>query len=203
MPALPPETTGGTGVLIRLRRNGFSAFPPRCFRDEVVPLRVPGRELVLACGPEAMRGVLSSQSAEFERLKMGRRVLGPIVGDGILVSEGELWKRRRRAMAPAFTPRTVPTLARHIAACADEAVRALPASGPLDMFSFTQRLALDIAAVTMFSMTSTSFGQALRGMVTEYMTGVGRPGPVDFLLPMGIPTLTDWRRSRFRRRWGH
>ncbi|NHO33873.1 cytochrome P450 [Acetobacter fallax] len=201
MPSLPSESMGGLGVLIRLRRNGFSAFPQRCFVDSVVPLKALGRPLVLACGPEAMKAVLSVQSDEFQRLKMGRRVLSPIVGEGILVSEGDIWKRRRRAMAPAFTPRMVPTLARHIAVCAAEAVGRLPADGLVNVFAFTQRLALDIAAVTMFSMTSEPFGLALRTMVTDFMTGIGQPRPSDFLLPLRMPTVPGWRRHRFRRRW--
>ncbi|WP_338077451.1 cytochrome P450 [Acetobacter oeni] len=201
MPPLPSESTGGLGVLIRLRWNGFSAFPARCFTENVVSLNALGRPLVLPCGPEAIKAVLSTQSQDFQRLKMGRRVLGPIVGDGILVSEGAVWKRRRRAMAPAFTPRAVPTLARHIAVCAEAAVRGLPSVGAVDVFAFTQRLALDIAAVTMFSMTSAPFGVALRDMVTDFMTGIGQPRPSDFLLPPGIPTVLAWRRRRFRRRW--
>lgn len=201
MPPLPPDDITGLGVLFRLKRNGFSAFPPRGFHDSMVPLRALGRPLILASGPDAVKAVLSTQSDQFQRLKMGRRVLSPIVGDGILVSEGQTWRRQRRAMAPAFTPRAVPTLARHIAFCADRVVRQLPTGSAVDLFGVTQRLALDIAAVTMFSMTSQAFGESLRRMVTEFMGGIGQPRPADFLLPPWCPTPLDGRRRRFRQRW--
>ncbi|BCK76706.1 cytochrome P450 [Acetobacter aceti NRIC 0242] len=201
MPHLPSDDITGLGVLFRLKQNGFGAFPARCFYEPVLSLRALGRPLVVAAGPEAIKAVLSTDAASFQRLRMGRRVLSPIVGEGILVSEGAVWRRQRKAMAPAFTPRTVPTLARHIAACADMTLPRVSMEKPVDVFSLTQTLALDIAAVTMFSMTSETFGTQLRTMVTSFMSGIGQPRPADFLLPPSVPTLTDWRRKRFRRRW--
>ncbi|MFT8804484.1 MAG: cytochrome P450 [Acetobacter aceti] len=201
MPALPSDDITGLGVLFRLKRNGFGAFPERCFHEPVLSLRALGKPLVIAAGPEAIKAVLATEAASFQRLRMGRRVLSPIVGEGILVSEGDVWRRQRRAMAPAFTPRTVPTLARHIAACADTTLLRISIEKPVDVFALTQTLALDIAAMTMFSMTSETFGVTLRRMVTSFMSGIGQPRPADFLLPPSVPTLTDWRRKHFRRRW--
>lgn len=201
MPAPAPDNVSGLGVLTRLRRNGFAAFPSRCFQEQVVSLRALGRSLVLASGPDAVQAVLATDAASFQRLRMGRRVLGPIVGEGILVSEGETWRRQRKAMAPAFTPRVVPTLARHIASCADASLPVVEVCRPVDVFALTQTLALDIAAVTMFSMTSASFGAALRQMVTGFMNGIGQPRPSDFLLPSAVPSVADWRRARFRKQW--
>ncbi|MBO1359941.1 cytochrome P450 [Acetobacter sacchari] len=201
MPSLPPDSISGFGVLTRLRRNGFSAFPERCFREPVVSLRVPGKSLVLASGPEAMKALFIGQATTFRRLRMGRRVLGPIVGDGILVSEGVVWRERRKAMAPAFTPRAVAALTPHIAASTEKALQTLHDDGVVDIFAFMQILALDIAAVTMFSMASERFNASLREMVTSFMAGIGRPRPADFLLPQSAPTVTDWRRARFRKRW--
>jgi cytochrome P450 len=51
---------------------------------------------------------------DYVRPPSGRRVLDPIVGRGLLTSEGELWRRQRRAMAPAFTPRNVSIMVHHI-----------------------------------------------------------------------------------------
>jgi cytochrome P450 len=195
------DRAGGLGVLAALRRNGYSAFPRRCLDEPVVSLRALGRPLLLAAGPEAMQGVLVAQAGQYQRMRVGQRVLSPIVGRGLLVSEGETWRRQRRVMAPAFTPRGVPVLAGHIAACADRACRGLDTDRPVDLFSTMRRLALDVAAVSMFSLDIGAFDQPLRDAVTCFMTGIGTPRPSDFLLPPGMPTLLGWRRRRFRRRW--
>jgi cytochrome P450 len=203
MPPLASDDIGGLGVLTTLRRNALSAFPARCLDEPVVQMRMPGRRLVVACGAEAAKQVLQTCAEDYGRVPAGRRVLGPIVGRGLLVSEGEAWRRQRRAMAPAFTPRTLPMMAGHVMQVADAAVARLEASAgaPVDLLEAMQRLSLDIAATTMFSLEASDFGPQLRAMITRYMTALGRPAPEDFLLPAWAPTPLALRRVLFRRRW--
>ena len=203
MPRMASDHVGGIGVILALRRNAFSAFPPRCLDEPVVKLRVAGRHLVLAASPEAIRHVMITHAEDYVRLALGRRVLGPIVGRGLLVSEGETWRRQRRAMAPAFTPRNVPIMARHIVRCTEVACRRLEGARgtPVDMLHELQILSLEIAATSLFSMEASTFGSELREMVSKYMDTVGRLYPTDVLLPDGVPTLLRARRALFRRRW--
>ena len=205
VPPLAPADVGGLRVLLRLGRNALAAFPRSCLDQPVVRLSMPrmAPALVLASAPDAMRQVLQTDAASYGRLQAGKRVLGPIVGRGLLVSEGEAWRRQRRAMAPAFTPRAVPVLAGHIAACAQAACQQLEAGGdgPVDLLAIMQRLALDIAAVSMFALETAAFGGELRAMVSGYMTTIGRPSASDFLLPAGVPTPLGARRALFRWRW--
>lgn len=204
-PPLPPPARpgiGGLGVLNALRRNGYSAFPARCLDEPVVRLRLPWGDLVIASGAEAIGQVLHGNAEGYARLAAGRRILGPIVGRGLLTAEGAAWRRQRKMMAPAFTPRTVPVLAAHIMRCGETTCAALAADdGPVDLLAAMQALALEIGAVSMFSLESASFDAEMRAMVTSYMRGVGRPRPSDFLLPPGVPTPIAARRRAFRRRW--
>ncbi len=204
-PPLPPlarNDIGALGVLWGLRRNGFSSFPARCLTEPVLRLPMPGGTLVLATAPYAIGQILQTGAQNYARLPAGRRILGPIVGRGLLTSEGAAWRRQRKMMAPAFTPRTVPVLAGHIMRCTEAACADLEATrGPVDLLSAMQALALEIGAVSMFSLHSEGFDAELRAMVTRYMSGVGRPRPSDFLLPAGVPTPIALRRHLFRRRW--
>src|SRR5215813_12221265 len=124
VPSMPPmasDRSGALQVLMGLGRNAYSAFPRRCLEEPVVQLRLPGRHLVIASSPEAIRHIMLVCAEDYVRLPLGRRVLGPIVGRGLLVSEGETWRRQRRAMAPAFTPRNIPIIAHHVVRCARSA----------------------------------------------------------------------------------
>jgi cytochrome P450 len=203
MPRMASDHVGGIGVILALRRNAFSAFPPRCLDEPAVKLRVAGRHLVLAASPEAIRHVMITHAEDYVRLALGRRVLGPIVGKGLLVSEGETWRRQRRAMAPAFTPRNVPIMARHIVRCTEVACCRLESARgtPVDMLHELQVLSLEIASTSLFSMEASTFGPELREMVSKYMDTVGRLYPTDILLPDGVPTVLRARRALFRRRW--
>jgi cytochrome P450 len=140
---------------------------------------------------------------DYVRLPLGRRVLGPIVGRGLLVSEGETWREQRRAMAPAFTPRNVPIMARHIIRCTDASCDRLAGSSgsEVDLLGELQMLSLEIAATSLFSMEASAFGAELRKTVSEYMQTVGRLYPSDVFVPEGIPTPLRARRAAFRRRW--
>src|ERR1700760_241052 len=112
---------GGLGVLMTLRRNALSAFPERCLDEPVVKLRMPGGHLVLTATPEAISHLMITCGEDYVRVPFARRVLGPIAGRGLLVSEGERWRRQRRAVSPAFTPRNLPVLTQHIIRCVEVA----------------------------------------------------------------------------------
>jgi cytochrome P450 len=203
MPPMPFDQISALQVLSALRRNAYCAFPPRCLNEPIVKLRIAGQILILSCAPEAIRHVMMTQAEDYARLPFGRRILGPIIGRGLALSEGEAWRRQRRAMAPAFTPRNVSIMARHIIVCTDAAIRRLEQSGgaKIDMLREMQMLSLEIAATSMFSMETSAFGSELRRMLSEYLNTMGRMSPIDILLPDGVPTLTRARRALFRRRW--
>jgi cytochrome P450 len=207
MPPPAPDNITGLGMLFALRRNALSAFPLRCLDQAVTHRRLPGRDLVVVTGRAAIRDVLQARAEDYTRVPAGRRVLGPIVGRGLLVSEGQRWRTQRRAMAPAFTPRTLPLMLPPIARVADATVAALrrQAGGPgdagVDVLRTMQAASLEIAATVMFSLRSAAFGAELGRLVTGYMAGLGRPAPQDFVLPRWAPTPLAIRRALFRRRW--
>jgi cytochrome P450 len=203
MPPMASNKVGGLRVLLAMRRNAYSAFPARCLDEPVVKLGAVGRSLVLAASPDAIRHIMLTHGEDYVRLPFGRRVLGPIVGRGLVTSEGEKWREQRRAMAPAFTPRNIPIMAQHIIRCAEAACDRLERSGggEVDLFTELQALSLEIAATSLFSMEADTFGAELRATITEYMQTIGKLYPTDVFLPEGIPTPLRTRRAAFRQRW--
>src|SRR5258708_892297 len=185
MPPMASDRIGGIQMVLALRRNAYSASRPRCLDEPVVELRVAGRHIVLASSPDAIRHIMITHADDYGRLALGRRVLGPIVGRGLLVSEGESWRRQRRAMAPAFTPRNVPVMAQHIIRCTEVACDRLERSRgtPVNLLHELQILSLEIAATTLFSLEASALGAELRKMVSESMDTIGRLYPTDILLP--------------------
>ena len=59
-------------------------------------------ERVLLTSPEAHREVLQTKNYEFQKSAEARAALGRLLGDGILIAEGEEHKRQRRHLNPAF-----------------------------------------------------------------------------------------------------
>ncbi len=190
-------------ILGALRSNVLRLLPRAAYEDEIVVLRLFGQRLFLFNEPQAIHRVLVENFENYRRPPPTRRILRPIVGDGLLLSEGDDWQRQRRIIAPAFANRAVPVLARHIVGAAADAADGLAeACGwPVDLLATLQALALEIAARSMFSLEMHSHGPALRKLINHYRPRLGQPSQLDIALPTAIPTPRDLGRARFRPRW--
>src|SRR6267143_386597 len=202
-PRAPADTKSGRAIVNMLRENALLAFPPQAFEDDVVFRRFFGRQQIILSRPLGIHHILVENPQNYGRTRGTIRMLRPLLGNGLLLSEGEDWKHQRRTVAPAFAPRTIPLLARHVATAADAVVARLGASeeAEVDLLAALQALALEIAGTSMFSLAMERHRRELRDLIIRYSAGVGRPTPLDFLLPLAIPSPRDLLRRRVRRRW--
>src|SRR5579875_1857550 len=186
-----------------LRRNTLELFPPEAFAEEVVHRRSLGRDQIILSQPAAIHRILVENPHNYGRTAATVRILRPLLGEGLLLSEGEEWARQRRAHAPAFAPRMVPLLARRVAEAAEATIAELAAAdgAPVDLLAALQKLALDVAGRVLFSLDMRPFAAPLRALVERYGDGLGRPRLLDFLLPPAVPSPHDLLRRRLRRRW--
>jgi cytochrome P450 len=160
-----------------------------------------GRENVLLNAPDAIHHVLVDNHANYRRSPASIRILRPITGDGLLLATGEAWRLQRRTVAPALAPRVIPLLCRHIMASTRAALDTISPDRPVNLLTFMQTLALDIAGRSMFSLETRHHGEAMRRLLTEFGERFARPHLFDMLLPPTIPTIRDFTRARFNKRW--
>lgn len=205
VPTPPPAPLPMGAFLRAIRENALTIWPESAYRDDVMVRRFFGRKNVLLNAPDAIHHVLVDNHANYRRSPASIRILRPITGNGLLLSMGEAWRLQRRTIAPALGPRVIPLLSRHIMAATREALDALDrqADQSVDLLTVMQTLALDIAGRSMFSLETRQYGAAMRRLLTEFAEHLARPYLFDMLLPPSIPTLRDWRRARFSKRWMH
>jgi cytochrome P450 len=186
-----------------VRTNALTMWPEFAYRQDVTVRNFLGRTNILLNAPEAIHHVLVANHANYRRSPASIRILRPITGDGLLLSEGDDWKLQRRTVAPALGPRVMPMLARHIVSSTDRAVTRLTAMAgqPVDLLATMQNLALDIAGRSMFSLEMDRYGTAMRTLLTEFNRRYAKPHLMDMVLPPSIPNLRDFGRARFKRRW--
>jgi len=70
-------------------------------------LKLGPREMFLVVHPDHVRQVNVTNSDHYDKLESYDIVRELIVGDGLVASRGDLWRRQRRLMAPFFTPRAI------------------------------------------------------------------------------------------------
>lgn len=63
------------------------------------------RTMTLVARPDDVKHVLDDRQENYPRSKVVRDYLRPIMGNGIFVSDGELWRRQRRLLEPLFDAR--------------------------------------------------------------------------------------------------
>ena len=202
VPPVPHAHPPLRAFLRAVRTNALTMWPEAAYREEVSVRQFMGRANVTLNGADAIHHVLIGNAGNYRRSPASIRILRPITGNGLLLSEGEEWKLQRRTIAPALAPRVLPVLARHILTAADQAVVRLQeqAGQPIDLLTTMQNLALEIAGRSMFSLEMAQHGAALRRLMDEF-SHHSRPYALDMLLPPSIPTPHDWGRIRFRKRW--
>ncbi len=208
-PSVPPpeQPLSRLEVLRALRTNVLTAYAADAYRrfSSVGPFF--GRRSLLTSDPEAIQHVLVSNPTNYTRTPATFRILRPVIGDGLLLSDGEDWRFQRRTLAPAFTPRAMSIVARVSAEQAAAKLAELQvAAGPgsrIDLLRHMQSLSLEIAARTLFSTTMDQRAGQLRRILERYSRWLGRPYPLDILLPPSWPSPADLARRVYGRRWLH
>lgn len=204
-PAVTPSSRplGRLGMFRTLRTNVLELYGRESYRQLNFIGPFFGRRSLFTNDPIAIRRVLVDDADAFTRTEATFRVLAPILGNGLFLSEGADWKFQRRTLAPAFAPRAMDIVASVTAEVADQQIaeiKRLP-DQPVDLMRTIQTLALDIAGRTMFSMPMEKRGTDLREAFEGYGMALGQPYPLDILLPQGVPSPRDLRRWIYGRHW--
>jgi cytochrome P450 len=97
-PGLP--LVGSIPALLRKRFEFFEAARQRCGDIFVLDLGV--QELVVVADPHAAEEVFLQRSKNFDKGEAFWDGLREALGNGLALSEGELWRRQRRLMNPEF-----------------------------------------------------------------------------------------------------
>lgn len=136
---------------LRMMRNPLETYGAlgRRYGDAI---RVPfGREraLYVLSRPEYAEHVLVANQANYVKA-FTYRPLRAVLGDGLLTSEGETWRRHRRVVQPVFAQRHVVGFAPQIVETAAKAVERWPDGVMLDAAGELRRLTLDIVGRALF-----------------------------------------------------
>jgi len=189
----PPEgQTSFRQSLRAMRDNALTAHPPENFAADIIVQRILWRRMFIINEPGAIRYILLDNAANYTKSEVGRRLLEPGLGRGLLTSEGETWRRHRRIMAPAFDPRSVVGYAPIMTDVTLGLLAewdALPDASEVDVAAAMMKATLHIISRAMFSSDSDEIVDSVEGGVSTYQSTV-RPNLLDLLhLPQWLARL--------------
>jgi cytochrome P450 len=98
---IPPERPPTRlSLVVRTVSNPLTVFPQAVYDQDLV--RLPGKlPIIWVTQPNFIKSVLLDQRDKFGKV-VQIRILGPLLGKGILTSEGADWKWQRQTSAPMF-----------------------------------------------------------------------------------------------------
>lgn len=160
--AHPPLPPGPRGVLEVARAfRGFTSAPPGYMLEAsrrwgpVASLRLGVERIVFLAEPDLVAEVLLDKEGIFLKDRVTRG-LSSFLGQGLLTSEGNLWRRQRKLIAPSLSKKHIATYAKAMVRATRDYADALGDRDVRDVHADMTDLTLDIVVETLFGTGSTS-----------------------------------------------
>ncbi|GAA5264647.1 hypothetical protein ACOSOMT5_P1072 [Acidiphilium sp. MT5] len=201
--ARPRSVPNWRETLRLLRTNPIELWPEAAYHEPVIRLNLMTQPMLVISDPDLIHHVLIGHAENYRRTAAAIRLTRPLIGRGLLLSTGPLWRRQRRIVATALAPRSLEPLIRSTAQAINVWLGSIESNidRPVDLLSALQTLALDIATRSMFSMTAAPFAEELRVLLNSTAAELWRPDALDLTLPAALPSPRDLLRWRLRQRW--
>ena len=89
-------------LLWRGRANLIALWSEKDFERRIFAHQFLNRRITVVNDPAGVKHVMSTNFDNYRKSVYTERALKPLVGQGLFISEGELWRRQRRIAMPAF-----------------------------------------------------------------------------------------------------
>lgn len=100
-----PQTLGPLETLKYLRKDLLSFWTEHAFSRNIMSINLFTRTLVIANCPEAVEHVLVHNPTNYEqKTSLLRKPLSPLLGESLLLSNGDIWQQHSQTIRPFFGP---------------------------------------------------------------------------------------------------
>ena len=167
----PPALKGRplVGLLPEFRKNAPELLLKAAREHgEIVHLNLGPQRIYSITNPEWIKDIFITHQSNFIKSKMLERAK-VLLGEGLLTSEGELHKRQRRLVQPAFHRDRLIGYGAAMVECAAEARDRWTSGARLDIAREMNRLTLAIVARTLFSADVSSEADEIRDALTDVL----------------------------------
>ncbi|HWN66410.1 MAG TPA: cytochrome P450, partial [Haliangium sp.] len=166
---------------------------------DVAHLRMLGREFYLLSHPDDVERVLVEHAGDVTKGVDARRLGGFVLGQGLLTSDGALWRRQRKLMAAAFTPRRIRAYADTMDEIARARVGGWRDGASLNLHDEMSRVAMRIVAEVLFGADVEADAERV-GACVRAIDGFFSSVEQALNLPTWLPTPASLRVRAARRR---
>jgi cytochrome P450 len=163
---------------------------------DIVSMPVLAMNRILLNRPDYIQQLLVLDHAKLHKSTLTKLVVGPLLGQGLLISEGDFWRRQRRLAQPAFHRSRTNEYSPVMVDCALERMRHWQAGETRNIAEEMMKLTLEVAVRTLFGTSlagdSDSIGKAMTFLMRYYL----RRGRSPWRVPASWPTPANRRARR-------
>src|SRR5438132_9088280 len=196
---LPPGPKGHPilGVMPEFNRDTLS-FITRCREyGDVVRARFFYVTCYFLYNPDDIEYVLSTNAKNFiKSMSVRSNFFHRLIGNGLLTSEGEFWRRQRRLAQPAFHRRRISNYGDTMVEYAERMISQWHEGETRDIHREMMRLTLEIVAKTLFNADVSGDADRVGAILSEIVRPFASQATLKWILDNRLPTPAHRRFHR-------
>jgi cytochrome P450 len=146
--------------------------------------------------PDLIRQVLVDRADKFHKARFITRGLEPLAGNGLLTSDGDLWRQQRKLMQPAFHHKHVASYAEVMVGHTTRMLESFREGEVREIHADMMKLTLGVVVKSLFGTDLTDDGDHVGQLMTTVLDATNARIINAFQIPYWVPT---WRHLRERR----
>lgn len=197
-PTLPgPKGLPVLGVSIRLLSDSLGLLRSTASDyGDLVRIPVINGTRILVNRPEYVQQVLVMQAHKFHKSKLSKEVAERLLGQGLLISEGDFWRRQRRLAQPAFHKHRINEYSSTMLECARRQIAGWRDGETRNVAQEMMELTLEAAVRTLFGTTLPGEAQRVGRAMAFLMRYSLRRARKPIQIPASWPTPKNRRANR-------
>jgi len=147
-PAQPVATW--RGFFGERARTSVYGWSQRAFEIDYLKRDILGFRVHILLDPDLIQHALLDNAANYAKPDIVKHLLGPIIGQGLLTSDGSLWRDQRKIVAASFSPTAVEAQRSMFVRAATEAMARWSDGEQFDMAAEATRTTMTVIALALF-----------------------------------------------------
>lgn len=207
VPPHPPRpegpVAGWRGLIGERGRTAVYGWSKRAFAIPGFTRDVFGFRVHVVNHPDWIGEALLDHAGELRKPDIARRLLAPVIGEGLLTAEGELWREERRIVAASFTPGAVERHRPWFEKAAVEAMTHWRDGDVHDLAAEATRTTMNVIALALFGGDERLTSRAAMQSIADALEGFSQPRLQALLglplVPIGWTAWKGWRGQQYLR----
>lgn len=204
---LIPGARGPLGHAGALRRDRLKLFEQAHHTGPMSRLVLMGRNLVVINSPQGALELLVDHGKTTRKSPALRLLLSHLGGEGLFMSEGDLWRRQRRLMAPLFQPANIARYEQVMTATTDLVARRWANGSSIDLAAEMTHVTMGVVGSTLFGAESFDGASDIGAAITVLLDWVNDNAAstgvlMQLALQRGLDSMTPMLPAGVRERLG-